>query len=543
MKNIMYQDPIYKLTEEIALELSKKAEMTDTLDQIKAADGEEVGTFDVIISTGDLDRHGERIDPKGIDFTHFKENPVVLFGHEHRDLPVGRADEVGVETVDGKEVVRAKGRFAPEDANPKAQQVRKLHDAEIMNTTSVGIIVHEIQIGDGDDEKTLERKELLDEGILKVTEHGEGISKDVLKEKGLLTKDNDIITITKSELLEFSFVPVPANPFATAIRENGLDVRELTTKGLVFAAQDEPQEPQETDEPKDEPAPETDPENAGEGKNTEETNKDTEKENTQDKGPLRDQIEQPKDPVEQKINKMEDVFDVINALIDVYVFNDDVPVDDFQKLVAEAAQMLAEIANGETDGKSQEGVIRDALTGENARDVLSAYLILRTARSKQDPDDPNAPEAVKKAGAIFNDLNETVNDEMVKTSRKVLRLIGNALEGNDKAKENGDENGDGNDNHESTESTDTNPAPDNDAGGDNESGASTADEPGGDAGEDSAEAGRPNERSINPEGVGDFGDAKTYFEVRDTLRLASTALSDALSVVNRHKPPRKSAKK
>jgi hypothetical protein len=99
----------------------------------------------------------------------------------------------------------AKGRFAPEDANPFAQQVRKLYDAKIIKTTSVGFIAREM------------------EGNV----------------------------ITKAELLEFSFVPVPANPMALSLaKQFQFNESELMTKGLFIKAEekaDEKTEPAEGD--------------------------------------------------------------------------------------------------------------------------------------------------------------------------------------------------------------------------------------------------------------------------------------------------------
>jgi HK97 family phage prohead protease len=147
--------------------------------------GDDCGTFEVIISTADQDRQGEVIDQKGWDLGHYKNNPVVLWGHNYTDLPIGITDSI--EVRDGKLV--AIGRFAPESANPFAQQVRRLYDAKILRTTSVGFIAREM----------------------------------------------DGKTITKAELLEFSFVPVPANPMALSLmREINIESMDVIQKGLLY---------------------------------------------------------------------------------------------------------------------------------------------------------------------------------------------------------------------------------------------------------------------------------------------------------------------
>lgn len=175
------------------------AGVKELIAKTKAA--EDSGTFEVVISTADQDRQGEIVDQSGWDFANYLKNPVVLWAHDYASLPIAVTDEI--KTVNG--VTIAKGRFAPEDANPFAQQVRKLYDLKMLQTTSVGFIAKEME-------------------------------------------EN---TITKAELLEFSFVPVPANPFALSLRkaeELHLDLEMMRTKGIEFKEKD--------NEPETPPAPE-----------------------------------------------------------------------------------------------------------------------------------------------------------------------------------------------------------------------------------------------------------------------------------------------
>ena len=190
-----------KINDEILEKVTKtfsSKEFKDFIDKTKAAT--DAGTFEVVISTADQDRQGEVIDQSGWDFTNYKNNPIVLWGHNYFDLPIGITDDIY--TNDKGQTV-AKGRFAPEDANPFAQQVRKLYDAKIVRTTSVGFIAREM------------------EGNV----------------------------ITKAELLEFSFVPVPANPMALSLaKEFNLDAGELMTKGLFIKAEAEEESKAEAQE-------------------------------------------------------------------------------------------------------------------------------------------------------------------------------------------------------------------------------------------------------------------------------------------------------
>jgi hypothetical protein len=157
----------------------------DLIEKTKAA--ESAGTFKVIISTSDEDRQGDTVDQTKWNLKNFENNPVVLWAHDYYSLPIGVATKIGVE--DGKLV--AEGKFAPADLNPFAAQVAALYEAGFIKTTSVGYMQHE---------------------------------------SGEL------------ELLEFSFVPVPANPYALSMREMKqlkLNVPELVMKGIQFEAKAE----------------------------------------------------------------------------------------------------------------------------------------------------------------------------------------------------------------------------------------------------------------------------------------------------------------
>lgn len=119
------------------------------------------GEFEVVATTEGVDRDGEVIQVSGWDFKNFYKNPVLLWGHEYEELPIGAVTELRVENGS----VIAKGLFARSEF---AQEVRALYDDGFLKTVSVGFIPHE--------------------------------------------RNGNVIT--KAELLELSFVSVPANPDA-----------------------------------------------------------------------------------------------------------------------------------------------------------------------------------------------------------------------------------------------------------------------------------------------------------------------------------------
>jgi HK97 family phage prohead protease len=182
-----------KISEEVAKKMAETLaglNLKEFTEKTKAA--QDSGTFEVIVSTDNEDRQGEILDQAGLNTEFYLTNPVVLWAHDYHSLPIGITESI---TKEGNKTI-AKGRFAPEEANSFAQQVRKLYDAGIVRTTSVGFIAKEM-------------------------------------------KGN---VITSSELLEFSFVPVPANPYALSMRtlkDLGLDAEMLKMKGLEISEKGE----------------------------------------------------------------------------------------------------------------------------------------------------------------------------------------------------------------------------------------------------------------------------------------------------------------
>jgi HK97 family phage prohead protease len=131
-------------------------------------------TFSFVASTASQDRMGDVIRQDGWDLKAYKNNPVVLFGHNH-DQPIGRAHNVRVH--DG--ALKADFEFAPEGVNPFAAQVGRMVEAGFLKAVSVGF-------------RPLEYKPMKSGGL----------------------------EFIKSELLEISVVSVPANSEAVAFAKS-----------------------------------------------------------------------------------------------------------------------------------------------------------------------------------------------------------------------------------------------------------------------------------------------------------------------------------
>jgi hypothetical protein len=186
-------ETIKKLTEEIVKQIADRVaqpEIKAAITKTKETKGS--GRFRVVISTDDLDRHGESVDQNGLDIERYMENPIVLWGHEHWSMPVGITESVSRDTVtrEGKTIIRtiAEGYFVTADINPMGPQLAAAYNAKVVTKTSIGMIVKEM-IGN---------------------------------------------VISKSELLEFSFVPIPANPYTVDLmKQHALDAAALKTAGII----------------------------------------------------------------------------------------------------------------------------------------------------------------------------------------------------------------------------------------------------------------------------------------------------------------------
>lgn len=141
--------------------------------------------IDFIISSERVDRMGDVIMVNGWDLKEYKKNPVVLFGHASRVPPIGKA--LNVRKEDG--VLKATAEFMPPEISAFADSIYQMYKAKYLRATSVGFIP------------------------LK----WEAITDD----KG----DWQGYRFIKSELLEFSCVPIPANPDALMdARSKGINV-------------------------------------------------------------------------------------------------------------------------------------------------------------------------------------------------------------------------------------------------------------------------------------------------------------------------------
>jgi HK97 family phage prohead protease len=137
-----------------------------------------------IITGPEKDRYGDTVDPDGWDFKNYQRNPVVLWAHNNLSPPIGKSLEIKRR---GKQWV-SKDEFAQQHQNPLSETIFQLVKGGFVNATSVGFLPTDYDFDE--DEWTFEFK--------------------------------------KQELLEHSFVPVPAYPKAlVTARSKGIDLEPL----------------------------------------------------------------------------------------------------------------------------------------------------------------------------------------------------------------------------------------------------------------------------------------------------------------------------
>jgi len=160
------------------------------------ADVETDQGFPWTLSTFDLDRFGERIDPQGWDFKRYMENPVVEWAHNYMIPAIGKIEGITVDDTGLHGLVF----FNEKSFDAFGWSIGQRVKAGVIRAGSVGFRVIEIEIPDKE-----------------------------------TSKDGTSLIFRKQELLEFSICNVPANPFAltnnkeqvTGNKEDGVNANPL----------------------------------------------------------------------------------------------------------------------------------------------------------------------------------------------------------------------------------------------------------------------------------------------------------------------------
>lgn len=145
-------------------EVGEKVTLTLPFDSASTKDLGD-GVLEAVITTSSVDRHRENILTTGIDTTAYMQNPVVLWGHDYEGLPIGKT----IKLTETKNKIKARFQLAV-DIFPFAKTVYDLVANGYINAVSIGGVVRQWS--------------------------------------------EDYMTIEEMEMVEFSVVPIPANPEA-----------------------------------------------------------------------------------------------------------------------------------------------------------------------------------------------------------------------------------------------------------------------------------------------------------------------------------------
>lgn len=157
------------------------------------------GVIEAIVASDALDRHGEVLDIKGLDLKEYKKNPIVAYMHRYDELPVAKALTLR-KTSDGKLI--SKMQFAI-DEYPFARQVYKLYKAGYMNAFSIGFMPEEMDGNKYTKSRMLEYSAVLIPANAEalVTAKTKGMDVDLIAQKAnIVVKGGDRMKLTKLQI-------------------------------------------------------------------------------------------------------------------------------------------------------------------------------------------------------------------------------------------------------------------------------------------------------------------------------------------------------
>lgn len=204
------QGPQILSSEDFHLQLQSKQEpescvlrkqfVAESVNKVKLLGVDSERLLQFVISTGDVDRYGDTVDAKGWQLEHYNANPVVLFAHDSHNPPIGR----GLELTVSKGKLKATAEFMDNDVDTSgfSDMIFRMLTNGFLKATSVGFMP------------------------IKYNWITEPVYNEDNEEVG--ERYTGGIEFLEQELLEFSVVPVPANPFALLnAKAAGIDLNPL----------------------------------------------------------------------------------------------------------------------------------------------------------------------------------------------------------------------------------------------------------------------------------------------------------------------------
>jgi hypothetical protein len=158
---------------------------------IRTLGSKESRLIEFVITDETVDRYSDVVHIDGWDTSDFENNPVVLWAHSHVDPPVAKA--ISLDILKKKRQIRSVAEFTPRDLDPFGFMVYQMYRERFLNAVSVGFQPQEYVFISADTDADRARRGGID--------------------------------YLKQSLLEYSAVPVPANPNALQLAKSaGVDV-------------------------------------------------------------------------------------------------------------------------------------------------------------------------------------------------------------------------------------------------------------------------------------------------------------------------------
>jgi HK97 family phage prohead protease len=198
-------------------ELIKKDYYEDEQEQEKSV-VQDIYTF--VVSTPEVDRYGTIIVPSGIDYTSYLNNPIVLAQHDSDDWPIGKC--LGF-AMNG-ENLEATLQF--HRITEEACEVADLVSAGYVRAVSVGIIPieSEEQTIDGKRITVYTKSELVEFSVVSIPANREALIKKSIKLKletifNKLKKVTRMLTPEQTQAITENFLPILQDAALTYLRD------------------------------------------------------------------------------------------------------------------------------------------------------------------------------------------------------------------------------------------------------------------------------------------------------------------------------------
>lgn len=184
----------------------------------KAADLGE-GVLDAIVATEDVDRDEERLSIKGLDVRQYQKNPTVLWAHEYNRPPIAKAEKL-TKRADGTLTARIKFAIAESEF---AREIYNLYKGGYLNAFSIGFIPKEV------DGNMFTKSEMLEFSAVPVPANANALT--TAKSKGVISEDTFEKLDTEEEEVETKTMTVDTTVLDEALIEMSGQIKEA--KSLV----------------------------------------------------------------------------------------------------------------------------------------------------------------------------------------------------------------------------------------------------------------------------------------------------------------------